>query len=864
MRKQRKFEYPKDPAIRVGFDAEWVFHSPGKNRILSYQFVLLNGTTSRITALIIYPSKKRPRITLGYGLTRLFHKARNEKVIDHIPMTIDLVGHFTRADLSTLDDFEDLRRQAEAVRKTYVTTAIPIGANVASPQGMVRCNLHIIDTMLVSPAGTSLAKLGANLGIPKIELPAGYSKDHLDILLAERPMDFENYAITDAVIAVKYGDRVRRILAEMLGITRNVATLGAAAVELVRQQAKACDIDLNEFLGQAKPKRPLPNQVTMRAVAAQCYHGGYNVALALGFSPEGAQISDIDAVSAYTTCLATCRVPDWNSSRQSLAIDDLAVVDQAMTFTWVRFRFPDGTPYPCLPVRASNNRGLIHPLEGESWCTGPELVVALDIGAEIEVLDGFRVDWIRGSAHFFEGITRRINAIRREAKAQGDTILDNTVKEIGNSVYGKIAQGVANMRLIQDDCQPRRTLNTKRDRTSTLGPCAITNAPIAAYVTGMCRALLHEAVARMPVGKWIGTITTDGCLFAGSLDDVDTSGPIACAFRKTRARILDGIDVKPDVWEVKHVAPGVLVTKTRGTFTTESIDRPVLAKAGYRLPGVDDMSDADQCREWIAQYRNRTYDTYMSMKSLTPLRKQHIELVDLQAVERQVRWNADFDMKRRLVNVRDVDGLITADTLPWRTIDQFETRRNDLDDWKRSQRRVLRTRVDHDDMLAWSAARGSRKSTGTTSQSRLGPLSAAVLKVLAHRAFDSGTLLHNSLLGGRRRPNLNRRAARLMTDMTGVRVTEKMVDNAKQRGADPDQLVGSISTLTGADRDFLEQWLSAHPIMPQVIDIARKLCGEGSDAADDLDGLLAVAQAEAGTFDPPDDDGAPDDDDCPP
>ena len=71
----------------------------------------------------------------------------------------------------------------------------------------------------------------------------------------------------------------------------------------------------------------------------------------------------------------------------------------------------------------------------------------------------------------------------------------------------------------------------------------------------------------------------------------------------------------------------------------------------------------------------------------------------------------------------------------------------------------------------------------------------------------------------------------------------------------------SFSTLTGADREFLEQWLGAHPIMPQVIDIARKLCAEGSDAAGDLDGLLAVAQAEAGTLDPPDDDAPPDDDD---
>ena len=118
MKKRRKFEYPKDPVIHVGFDAEWVFKSPGKNRILSYQFALLSGASGpHYNEESYILSKKHPRITLGHGLSRLFHKAQNEKVIDHIPTSIDLVAHFTRADLSTLDDFEDLRRQAEAIRR---------------------------------------------------------------------------------------------------------------------------------------------------------------------------------------------------------------------------------------------------------------------------------------------------------------------------------------------------------------------------------------------------------------------------------------------------------------------------------------------------------------------------------------------------------------------------------------------------------------------------------------------------------------------------------------------------------------------------------------------------------------------------
>ena len=64
---------------------------------------------------------------------------------------------------------------------------------------------------------------------------------------------------------------------------------------------------------------------------------------------------------------------------------------------------------------------------------------------------------------------------------------------------------------------------------------------------------------------------------------------------------------------------------------------------------------------WIERYRERNFETKMRSKSLTSLRQQHLFEVDLQSVKRDVRWNADYDMKRKLVKLRNVDGVITAD-----------------------------------------------------------------------------------------------------------------------------------------------------------------------------------------------------------
>ena len=94
-------------------------------------------------------------------------------------------------------------------------------------------------------------------------------------------------------------------------------------------------------------------------------------------------LCDLDLVSAYTTAMAMLRVPDWSSARPVTDLAQLAQVDEGMTFARVRFRFPDETRFPSLPCRAGE-RGLVYPLSGTSWCTGPELAV---VGSDDQVGD---------------------------------------------------------------------------------------------------------------------------------------------------------------------------------------------------------------------------------------------------------------------------------------------------------------------------------------------------------------------------------------------------------------------------------------------------------------------------------------------
>ena len=53
----------------------------------------------------------------------------------------------------------------------------------------------------------------------------------------------------------------------------------------------------------------------------------------------------------------------------------------------IKFEFPDTVKYPNLPVRLDLN-SVIFPLEGETFCTGIEFYLAMELKCQIEILGG--------------------------------------------------------------------------------------------------------------------------------------------------------------------------------------------------------------------------------------------------------------------------------------------------------------------------------------------------------------------------------------------------------------------------------------------------------------------------------------------
>ena len=83
-----------------------------------------------------------------------------------------------------------------------------------------------------------------------------------------------------------------------------------------------------------------------------------------------------------------------------------------LALAYVEFKFPSDTRFPSLPVRGSND-GLFYPLTGFSYCSAPEIEVALNLGCEITVKHGVIIPWLDGDARLFEPYVTNIRDLRK-------------------------------------------------------------------------------------------------------------------------------------------------------------------------------------------------------------------------------------------------------------------------------------------------------------------------------------------------------------------------------------------------------------------------------------------------------------------
>ena len=682
-------DYGGDLPLLVGIDAEWK-NQGETNRVLSYQYFAFDF--SGVDWGAIYYPKPGTRYGLSNLLSAVVLQGLAQGKIKKWPTSIVLVAHFTLADLSALTSLKHLQGLLDSVRRTFVSIRDSFICKLwDSNRHAHDVTVTLRDSMLLAPAGKqSLADLGTLVGFDKLELSDG-EIEHMDELLENDRDRFEDYALRDPQICVEYVKRMMALNEELVGEAEVPTTLSSLALKFLLRHWADSGINHHAVLGTEVVKAspwserlqrsirrnevaPTAERHFMEGAASECYHGGRNETYLFGAAESGVW-TDWDLSGAYTTAMALIGLPDWYAIRHTRDLNDFQ--PHEMGFARLRFRFPDDTRFPCLPVRSSG--GLVFPLRGESYCCSPEIYLALRLGAQVEIVTGCVLPASFDQRPFETFI---VECSKRRRSFPKGSLEELFWKELANSVYGKTAQGL----------QKKRCFDSRSGQHVRLPQSKITNPYFAAFTTSFVRAVLGEIIAALPLNRTVCSATTDGFLTNATDDEVmaATDGPLCRLFAQARLRICGDITVV----EKKHRIAQPLGWRTRGQATLVEIpgEKPVLAKAGLKPP----MKDKAQHNDWIVDTfitRNAdTKQTVTTLRSLPDIWKHGGDLVPKEIVR---RVSMDFDWKRRPVNpsTRPIRGIehVYFDTVPWRTVDEFQRCREAWEQFHGQTGTVLKT-----------------------------------------------------------------------------------------------------------------------------------------------------------------------------
>ncbi|HBD5392944.1 TPA: hypothetical protein KKL60_003439 [Escherichia coli] len=704
--------------LHIGFDTEYVFNPETRqNDILSYQsYVVLPDNTG--ISNIIYPpdSQKKSRLSFKEFLCQTITPLLETGVITKWPGIINIYAHFIRADIASFANFwSDYKILLKGIRGTVSSFKNRYGIDfdeqqerrVKTEQIMFdkrtsppRCsNVAFIDTLLITPGGMGLAECGELLGLPKLTIPAPYSITNMrEYLLGDRA-GFEAYALRDAEIAVRYALQVRNFCARELMIDRVPATIGAMAVSRFTKTLKENNMSPEVCLGTHIKTRELwltekqafrtiknpasvPSRELFETFPINCYHGGRNECFMMGVTPSD-HWYDYDLAGAYTTGLLDILTPDYGNIRLSKNPDDYC--GHVMGFALVTFRFPESVPYPSLPVR-TDQYGLFFPLSGESWATAPEIELALSLRAEMTIHNGIIVPWICDtSPHNSESTSVFLPFVQQVRENRNrhikGSLEEKFWKEIGNSLYGKLAQGL----------RAKTAFDTARGLNRSLPPSSVTQPFFAAHVTGFIRAVAGELMNALPSDSSVVSVTTDGFLTNCPLNKINMSGPLSSRFQS----LCDIVDPGSSMLTCKHEVSQLIAMKTRGQLTYRAIQgKPVVhARAGVKPPA--DIPRSDYNDYMVDLYLNRLPGQTLSRSTLISTREMWLSESDLVSREQDIRLNLEFDFKRQPVQPAMNEGHLLMFSRPWDNMEEALQQRSLFDDWR--QTHTLKTLADWDD-----------------------------------------------------------------------------------------------------------------------------------------------------------------------
>lgn len=651
----------------LSFDSEYVRIDDETNDVVSYQITMALDCGYLLQFLFL-PTKRASLCSIPdlchrfVGLT----KALSANCL--------FLSHFFGAEWSVLEDRIEVSRYLTDIRGTPATMGRGFLGQVFTGSRQCRSfRIQVRDTVLVSPGkGGSLSHWGDVLGYPKVALEGDYIT-RMNDLLVDEPSLFARYAMTDTeVCLLAYGAFMTWCngqAAEYPGFRAGL-TLGGTSVNLYtafkggRQEVYKLvgmeSVKYRDDKGRERRKMDVcPVRSLYDSLAGQCYHGGYNSSFYHGLYKAmfGYRVYDVDLSGAYAGAMGLIDCFDFDKPPETPT--DLSYILKAVearrpVVAWVKFSFPETELYPCLPVNST--RGLQYVLEGESYCTGPELLLAARAGATIEVL----------SCNIWHTLDKPLYAdyigamMAERHKFDKKTLFNLLFKDMSNTLYGKVAQGIKTRRITN--------FSSFDGGSRELAGSLVTLPIAAAMITGYIRAALFDINSLLrAAGCHVLTTTTDGSLIGApqgmDFNNVVQDGYAWQTLSEGRLRLGMEADEACRILEVKceGASAGVWRTRANSVFNDDGVAIHN-ARGGLRFEGCDDeKSIGEKMLEIVreGEVRNIWYELIVKPKRVSL--GMNRDIVNMR-VSRLAQY--DYDFKRKL--------LFNGWSTPFRTLEDVQ------------------------------------------------------------------------------------------------------------------------------------------------------------------------------------------------
>jgi hypothetical protein len=284
------------------------------------------------------------------------------------------------------------------------------------------CNIEFKDSFKLLPS--SLDKLAKDLiNKQKLDFDHKLIREYKDFLTNKDTCI--KYCVNDCVILYDSLKVVQQILDEL-----NIKT---AIDDII----SASSLTLKAF------QETFPNNFKLKGHIGELYederksyHGGMTITTMVKDYTEPIYEHDIN--SCYPHCM-TFKMP--YKYMKTIIFDKIPTIVPYYLY-YIKFKYPNTTMLPILPVELDDKSGIIYPLSGEGWYWGCSIISALKQNCKIEYI---KAHSYKGK-FVFKDYVERLYSLK--VKYKDNSAKTAIIKLLLNSAYGKMGQKLRNRAVI--------------------------------------------------------------------------------------------------------------------------------------------------------------------------------------------------------------------------------------------------------------------------------------------------------------------------------------------------------------------------------------------------------------------------------